>query len=74
VLGCDHTHISYHRVLESGRHVINAGSVGEPKDGDPRACYVALEVNGLDVDVAFMRVAYDIEATARAIEASDGKG
>lgn len=38
VLVCGHTHLPYHRVLSSGRHVINAGSVGKPKDNDPRAC------------------------------------
>src|SRR4051794_21160026 len=38
VLVCGHTHIPYHRVLDSGQHVVNAGSVGKPKDGDPRAC------------------------------------
>lgn len=72
VLVCGHTHIPYHKVLPSGRHVVNAGSVGKPKDGDPRACYVLLEANGLDVKVEFIRVPYDIEATARAIEESDG--
>ncbi len=72
VLVCGHTHIPYHKVLPSGRHVVNAGSVGKPKDGDPRACYVLLEANGRDVKVEFIRVPYDIEATARAIEESDG--
>ena len=28
VLVCGHTHIPYHRILPSGRHVVNAGSVG----------------------------------------------
>lgn len=72
VLVCGHTHIPYHRVLPSGRHVINAGSVGKPKDGDPRACYVMLEVQGRDLAVDFTRVPYDIERTAQAIEASNG--
>jgi predicted phosphodiesterase len=34
VLVCDHTHIPYHRILSSGRHVVNAGGVGKPKDGN----------------------------------------
>jgi putative phosphoesterase len=71
VLVCGHTHIPYHRVLSSGRHVINAGSVGKPKDHDPRACYVILEVEGRELDVRFVRVEYDIEQTAAAIEASE---
>lgn len=38
-----HVHIPYHRAvaLDGGRvvHFISAGSVGKPKDGDPRACW-----------------------------------
>ena len=71
VLVCGHTHIPYHRVLASGRHVVNAGSVGKPKDGDPRACYVVLGVNDGTLRVDFVRVPYDIERAAQAIEASD---
>jgi putative phosphoesterase len=70
ILVCGHTHIPYHRVLPSGRHVINAGSVGKPKDGDPRACYLVLEAKDEDIYVQFMRVAYDVEKTAQAIEHS----
>jgi diadenosine tetraphosphatase ApaH/serine/threonine PP2A family protein phosphatase len=43
VLVCGHTHIPYHRILPSGRQIVNAGSVGKPKDGNPQACYVVLE-------------------------------
>lgn len=41
------------------RYIINAGSVGQPRDGDPRACYVIF--NGTEVD--FIRVPYNIELT-----------
>jgi diadenosine tetraphosphatase ApaH/serine/threonine PP2A family protein phosphatase len=54
-----------------GVHFVNTGSVGRPKDGDPRACYVLLDVTGSDVDVEFVRVEYDVEAAARAIVASE---
>jgi predicted phosphodiesterase len=41
-----HIHIPYHRSLTApdGRHVhyVSSGSVGKPKDGDPRACWVEL--------------------------------
>jgi len=70
VLVCGHTHVPYHKQLASGRHVVNDGSVGKPKDGDPRACYAILEANGYDLRVTFVRVVYDVERTARAIEAS----
>jgi putative phosphoesterase len=71
VLLCGHTHIPYHRVLPSGRHVVNAGSVGKPKDGNPEACYVVLEATDNKLNVTFRRVPYDIERAAKAIEGSD---
>ncbi|MFW5942623.1 MAG: metallophosphoesterase family protein [Chloroflexota bacterium] len=71
VLVVGHTHKPYHRVLPSGRHVINAGSVGKPKDGDPRACYVVLSAKGQQLDVQFIRVPYDVERAAQAIEATE---
>ena len=71
VLVCGHTHLPYHKVLPSGRHVINAGSVGKPKDGDPRAGFVMLRAEGRDLQVEFVRVPYDIEAAASAIEGTD---
>jgi putative phosphoesterase len=41
-----HTHAPYHRVVtdDAGRkiHFVNTGSVGKPKDGDPRACWIEL--------------------------------
>jgi putative phosphoesterase len=71
VLVCGHTHIPYHRVLGSGRHVVNGGSVGKPKDGDPRACYLLLSAEGRSLQAEFIRVPYDVETAAQAIEASD---
>jgi predicted phosphodiesterase len=71
VLVVGHTHKPYHRVLPSGRHVVNAGSVGKPKDEDPRACYVVLSAEGDRLEVEFIRVPYDVEQTAQAIEATE---
>ena len=70
VLVCGHTHLPYHKVLASGRHIINAGSVGKPKDHDPRAGYITLTVSGHQVSVDFIRVPYDIERAAQAIEST----
>ncbi len=39
--------------------MINVGSVGQPRDGNPRACYVVLE----DEVVRFRRVEYPFEKT-----------
>ena len=71
VLVCGHTHLPYHTVLPSGRHVVNAGSVGKPKDGDPRACYVVLSAVDSDLSVEFIRVPYAVEEAASAIEATE---
>ncbi len=71
VLVVGHTHKPYHRVLSSGRHMINDGSVGKPKDGDPRAAYIILKAEGKDLQVEFIRVAYDVEQAASAIEGSE---
>jgi diadenosine tetraphosphatase ApaH/serine/threonine PP2A family protein phosphatase len=58
-------------VLPSGRHVVNAGSVGKPKDGDPRACYLVLTADDSTLDVQFPRVEYDVEHEAQSIENSE---
>jgi len=43
--------------------IINAGSVGQPRDGDPRACYAIYTGDA----IRYRRVPYDIEATRRKI-------
>ena len=79
-----HTHKPYHRVLPSSpdehshyRHAINIGSVGKPKDGDPRGGYVLLYIdddsssgNKESIRVEFVRFEYDVEKAARAVEDS----
>ncbi|MBL8134849.1 MAG: metallophosphoesterase family protein [Anaerolineae bacterium] len=74
VLVCGHTHLPYHKTLPSGRQVINAGSVGKPKDRDPRAGYVVLTAHERVIEVEFVRVPYDVERAARAIEATPEEG
>ncbi len=79
ILLCGHTHIPYHRTVRTSdgtiRHIINTGSVGKPKDGDPRACYVVLSLGNaadgtLELTVDFHRIEYDVERASRAIEQS----
>ena len=65
-----HTHKPWQRVLD-GVQFINTGSVGRPKDGDWRACYVLLSLDASGARVEFVRVAYDVEEAARAIIESD---
>jgi putative phosphoesterase len=57
-----HTHVPYHRTVE-GVHFINTGSVGRPKDGDPRAGYCALTIDEDQVTSEQIRLPYDVEAT-----------
>lgn len=66
VLICGHTHIPYHKNFGNGKHVINAGSVGKPKHGDPQAVYAVINIDEI-VDVKFYKVQYDFESAARAI-------
>ena len=47
--------------LDDGRMIINPGSVGQPRDGDPRASYVVYSAN--DGTVSHHRVEYDIQKT-----------
>jgi predicted phosphodiesterase len=47
------------------RLMINVGSVGQPRDLDPRSCYVVFD----EERVVFHRVEYDIEKTVKQIEA-----
>jgi len=65
-----HTHKPWQRVV-GGVQFINTGSVGRPKDGDWRACYVLLSLDASGARVEFVRVAYDVEGAARAILESD---
>ncbi|HAL52672.1 metallophosphoesterase family protein [Sphingobacterium multivorum] len=79
-----HTHKPYHRVLPTEitedvhyRHAINIGSVGKPKDADPRGGYVLLTINENSsvkdkdsIQVEFIRFDYEIEKAAKAVEDS----
>jgi predicted phosphodiesterase len=49
--------------LSDMKAMINVGSVGQPRDGNPRACYVVLE----DDVVRFRRVEYPVEQTIKKI-------
>lgn len=64
VIFCGHTHYPGLRWWE-GRLVVNAGSVGQPYDGDNRACYVIYDAARGREGVTFRRVPYDVEETVR---------
>ncbi|MCA8833117.1 metallophosphoesterase family protein [Hymenobacter pini] len=79
-----HTHKPYHRTFAYERegetryrHALNIGSVGKPKDGDPRAAYQLLYLDENTTLTApnsvrseLIRVEYDVEKAAQAVEAS----
>lgn len=55
--------IGYRYTLGSGKVMVNVGSVGQPRDGDPRSCYVIMEGNQLQ----FRRVNYPLDITVQKI-------
>jgi predicted phosphodiesterase len=79
-----HTHKPYHRILTSNRdsgpaflHAVNTGSVGKPKDNNPKGCYVMIDIDEDSsitdrdsISVDFIRFDYDVEKSANAIESS----
>ncbi len=54
--------------LGEGRWLLNPGSVGQPRDGDPRAAWLELDTEA--ATARFHRVAYEIDRAAEAISAA----
>src|SRR3989304_2341693 len=60
-----HAHVQF--LLQIGQTtILNPGSVGQPRDGDPRCAYAVID----DGRVEFKRVEYPVEETLRRIDAS----
>src|SRR5881227_1385821 len=55
--------VDFTHKLDERKTMINVGSVGQPRDGNWRACYVTLD----DKNLSFRRVEYDIDTTIRKI-------
>ncbi len=67
VLLMGHTHVPMREEVD-GTLVANPGSVGQPRDGDPRAAYALLDVEDGEVKGwEVRRVAYNVDRTAREI-------
>ncbi len=64
-----HTHLPYQKQV-GDTLIVNTGSVGKPKDGDPRAGYVLLTLAKGGAKVEFWRVDYDVAAAARTVRMS----
>ena len=70
VLVFGHTHKPWIRE-HGGVLFVNCGSVGKPKDGDPRAAFAILEADEAGaVRASIERVHYDAETVAREVEAA----
>lgn len=81
ILCFGHSHKPYHRIVPVEgentlhyKHAINIGSVGKPKDGDARGCYVLLTIHENSsvlypesIQVQFVRFDYDIDTAAQAV-------
>lgn len=59
-----HTHVQHHEEYDEGV-VLNPGSVGQPRDRDPRAAYAVLDLDAGSVDER--RVEYDVDRVAEAV-------
>ena len=53
-------------LVVDGTVVVNPGSVGQPRDGDPRAAYAVIDGNKIELK----RVAYPIDQVIARVEAS----
>ncbi|MBN1809708.1 MAG: metallophosphoesterase [Planctomycetes bacterium] len=59
--------MDYRYAKGEAKAVVNIGSVGQPRDRDPRSCYVLMS----EREVIWRRVEYDIETTIAKIKAND---
>jgi putative phosphoesterase len=64
VLVLGHTHVQHAEQFTEGL-VLNPGSVGQPRDGDPRAAYAVIDLDALTVDLH--RVEYDVGAVLEVV-------
>ncbi|MCY6370195.1 metallophosphoesterase family protein [Clostridium ganghwense] len=67
ILVCGHTHKPYYKMY-GDKILVNAGSVGKSKTGNPHANYVIIDISKANVIVDTIEVPYDFEKTAKAIE------
>ncbi len=67
VLVMGHTHVQHAETYPDGV-VVNPGSVGQPRDGDPRAAFAVVDPTTHEVDLH--RVSYDIDRVVDAVKAA----
>lgn len=78
ILVCGHTHIPYAKYYGE-KLLVNAGSVGKPKTGNPNANYVVIDIKNINevtkkessVKVEIVEVTYNFEKMAKEIEENE---
>jgi diadenosine tetraphosphatase ApaH/serine/threonine PP2A family protein phosphatase len=53
--------------MSDEKAIINVGSVGQPRDRDPRSSFVVVS----DTAIEFIRVPYDVQTTVKKVHAID---
>lgn len=66
-----HTHIPFMKKLGDSKYVLNPGSAGQPRDRNPMASYMILDILGKnEFSISHRRVRYDIDKVYNSIIAS----
>ncbi len=65
---CRQVPAKVHAMAPENRYIVNVGSVGQPRDGDPRAAYCVFDAGETRLEIK--RVAYDLETAQRKIRAA----
>lgn len=55
-------------IVKGLKYLVNVGSVGQPRDGDPKACYVIYDSSTNQIN--FRRVNYNVECVAQSLLAA----
>ncbi len=66
IVACAHSHRPFKRKV-AGVWFVNTGSVGMPDDGDPRACYLVLDIRAGYFRIVQQRVPYDTDKAATGV-------
>jgi predicted phosphodiesterase len=61
---CGHSHVQKLIKMKSGKNFCNPGSIGQPRDGDPRAAFAVLKTGKVELK----RIEYDIDRIANAMK------
>ena len=68
IILCGHTHVPGIKLLDNKNAIINVGSIGQPRDGNPFGCFAALYETTDILYVQFRRFAYNCKQTIEKIK------